>query len=387
MATTKAPATSEEANQPAISPRQRLPVSRRMAAPARGSAGIRGASFTAVSSPQEPSVVHVRASGLAVEGHDDGQSDHDFCRRHHHREEGQDLAGQIPLLSGEGDQGQIHRVQLQLDGHEDDQGIAPDEHSHGPDGEQKCGNQQEVGDRCPHDLTSVAEPASAGAGGRSEGTSMVSSSAIRRRPWSMAPIAATINNTEVTSKGKKYRLNRILASAWVFPPRFTAARSGSCSWANPMPTRTAKNTSTTRAAPKRRASQRWPFSRSVSGTAESTPSNMITNRKRTMMAPAYTMIWTTKRKGDPRIRKNKASVKKLTIRNRAECTALRARTMAPAARIEMGAITQNTLQSATQLSALARSPGRSPGVAVARAVAISRRWRLRGSRTPSRSCW
>src|SRR6266542_1352406 len=150
MATTKAPATSEEANQPALSPRQRLPVSRRMAAPARGSAGIRGASFIAVSSPQEPGIVHVRASGLAVEGHDDGQSDHDFCRRHHHREEGQDLAGQIPMLSGEGDQGQIHRVQLQLDGHEDDQGIAPYQDPNGPYGEQQCGDQEEVGDRRPH---------------------------------------------------------------------------------------------------------------------------------------------------------------------------------------------------------------------------------------------
>src|SRR6266496_2435667 len=125
--TAKAAATSAEANHPGALPRHLRPVSSSTAAPRRGRAGTSAASLTAASPSEQPGVVHVRGPGLAVEGHDDGEPHHHLRRRHHHREEGDDLSGQVPLLAGEGNQGQVDRVQLELDGHEDDQSIAADQ--------------------------------------------------------------------------------------------------------------------------------------------------------------------------------------------------------------------------------------------------------------------
>src|SRR5439155_26435954 len=126
------------------------------------------------------------------------------------------LSREVPDLAGEGHQGQVHRVQLQLHRHEDEQRVLADQHADGPDGEQQGGHQQEVGDGGPHGvaLPSVAAGArssegssssgSGGCAGPVAGRSMVGSSAIRRRPWSMAPMAAMISKAEVTSNGKKY---------------------------------------------------------------------------------------------------------------------------------------------------------------------------------------
>jgi hypothetical protein len=160
-------------------------------------------------------------------------------------------------------------------------------------------------------------------------------------------MAATISRIEVTSNGKKYGPNSTRARAWTLPPWFTAVKSGSSSRPIPMPSHTAVATSATRPAPSSTASHRWAFNRSTRLSLRSTPSSMITNRNRTMMAPAYTMIWTTNRNGDPRIRKNTARVKKFTMSSSAACTAFRASTMAIPDRTEIGAITQNTYQSAT----------------------------------------
>ena len=73
----------------------------------------------------------------------------------------------------------------------------------------------------------------------------------------------------------------------------------------------------------------------------------MTNRNSTMIAPAYTMIWTTNRNGDPRTRKKTARVKKLTIRRSAAWTAFRWKSRAAAESTEIGASTQNTTRSAT----------------------------------------
>src|SRR5438128_3455905 len=75
--TPKAAATVPAPSQPAEVPFQRRPVSRRIAAPARGRAGITGARLIR-SSLQQVRVVDVRASPLSVQRHDDGQADHDL---------------------------------------------------------------------------------------------------------------------------------------------------------------------------------------------------------------------------------------------------------------------------------------------------------------------
>ena len=111
---------------------------------------------------------------------------------------------------------------------------------------------------------------------------------------------------------------------------------------SPTPSLTAKNTSAASPKPRSTASGRWAFIRSTRLSSDATPSSMITKRKSTMMAPAYTMICTANRKGLPRTRKNTARQKKFTIKKSAEWTALRASSMASAAATATGANTQNT---------------------------------------------
>src|SRR5712692_5234996 len=73
------------------------------------------------------------------------------------------------------------------------------------------------------------------------------------------------------------------------------------------------------------------------------------------------MICTTKRKSEPSVKKNTAIVKRLTISSSAAWTAFRESTMAAADAIEIGATTQNTIQSPTLLPLLSagrRAEGR-----------------------------
>ena len=55
----------------------------------------------------------------------------------------------------------------------------------------------------------------------------------------------------------------------------------------------------------------------------STPSSMITNRNRTTIAPAYTMICATKRNSAPRVRNSTATESRFVTSSSAACTALR----------------------------------------------------------------
>src|SRR6478735_5031481 len=70
------------------------------------------------------------------DGHDDREPDHDLGRGHHHHEEGGDLAVEVAVLLGEGDQREVGGVEHQLDAHEDHDRVAPGEHSHAADGEE-----------------------------------------------------------------------------------------------------------------------------------------------------------------------------------------------------------------------------------------------------------
>ena len=83
-----------------------------------------------------------------------------------------------------------------------------------------------------------------------------------------------------------------------------------------------------------------------------------------MIAPAYTMIWTANRNGAPSIRKKTAIVKKFTMRNSAEWTALRMTASRRADATEMGAKTQNTM-----LSSGTYRPSSSIGVGAERRAA------------------
>src|ERR1051325_4608913 len=211
-AVTKDVATRSEASHPLEASRHRFPDRRRTAAPMRGNSGMSATSV--MSSPQHSGVVDIRRQALAVERDDDGQANHDLSGGHHHGEERQHLPVEVPSLTGEGHQREIHRVQLQLDRHEDDQGVPADQDAHRADGEQQAGDDQEVADGRPHG-SSRPGPTFAGCGrapgpapspfpaGSPRGASMVSSKAMRRRPCIIAPMAATISRTLVISNGRK----------------------------------------------------------------------------------------------------------------------------------------------------------------------------------------
>src|SRR6266496_916195 len=97
-ASTNDPATVTTPSHPTHHARHRLPVSRRMAAPARGSAGISATRTvdgrcedpapTAAIIPvirlplQQAGVVDVGAPPLPVQGYEDAQADHHLRRRH-----------------------------------------------------------------------------------------------------------------------------------------------------------------------------------------------------------------------------------------------------------------------------------------------------------------
>src|SRR4051794_10479463 len=123
----------------------RRPPSSSTAAPASGSAM---SSQVALSSPltgtvsmcpespirsvlQQVDVVDGGGAAGPVDRHDDRQADDDLGRGDHHDEERDELAVEGAAGPGEDDQGQVHRVEHQLDAHEDDDRVAPDQH---PDG-------------------------------------------------------------------------------------------------------------------------------------------------------------------------------------------------------------------------------------------------------------
>src|SRR5436309_8841458 len=127
------PATVAEANHPANLPSLR-PKKTFTAAPARGRAGTSQMSLSTVpSAPQHRGVVDARALAAAEHVHDDRQAHDDLGRCHHHREERQDLAVQAVVHPAEGHEREVHRVQLELDGHEDDERVLAHEHADGAD--------------------------------------------------------------------------------------------------------------------------------------------------------------------------------------------------------------------------------------------------------------
>src|SRR3954452_4053956 len=69
-----------------------------------------------------------------VDRHDDREADHDLSGGDDPHEEGDDLAVDRAGRAGEGDQGQVDRVEHQLDAHEDDDRVAPHQHADGADG-------------------------------------------------------------------------------------------------------------------------------------------------------------------------------------------------------------------------------------------------------------
>src|SRR5579863_564789 len=92
---------------------------------------------------QDVDVVSGGGGPAPEHGHDDRQADHDLGRGHDQYEEHIDLTADVVQVAGEGHERQIHGVQHQLDAHEHDQHVAPDQEPGGAQPEQD-GGQHEV---------------------------------------------------------------------------------------------------------------------------------------------------------------------------------------------------------------------------------------------------
>src|SRR5512142_1657926 len=213
-------------------------------------------STAALSVLQQVRVVDTGRPPGTEDGHDDGQAHHDLGGRHHHHEERHDLAVQRAVDPGERHERQVRGVEHELDAHEQDDGVAADEHAHGTDREQHRGQHDVVGkvhSSVPFGAASAAVSSRVGRIGemlRSDGVpsgsraGVATESEVANTPgpalgagllpganrarmsstWvirssrrfstcarSMAPTAAVISSAEVTSNAKTYRVNSRLA--------------------------------------------------------------------------------------------------------------------------------------------------------------------------------
>src|ERR1700693_4255149 len=112
-----------------------------------------------------------------------GQTHCGFGGGHHHHEEAVDVSIHLLELVGKSDEAQVHRVEHQLDGHEDGDNVAP-ENEAGHTQHKKNGAQDQI-------------PAQ-GDGGRQGGHGQTSFLAS-----TIAPTIAIRIRTEVTSKGSR----------------------------------------------------------------------------------------------------------------------------------------------------------------------------------------
>src|SRR3984957_13612192 len=120
----------------------RLPPSSKIAAPAAGNATSSQVKCVIPSALEQVGVVDRSRSTGTENRHDDGQPDHHLAGGDDHREERHHLAVEIAVQSGEGHEGEVNRVEHQLDAHEHDDRVAPQQHTGGADGEQQCGQIQ-----------------------------------------------------------------------------------------------------------------------------------------------------------------------------------------------------------------------------------------------------
>src|SRR6266498_347297 len=86
--------------------------------------------------PHERQLIHREAAAEPEYGHDDGEADGDLGGRHAQDEEDEHLPVDRAVALAEGHESQIGGVEHDLNGHEDDERIAPDEHAEGPNDEE-----------------------------------------------------------------------------------------------------------------------------------------------------------------------------------------------------------------------------------------------------------
>src|SRR6266540_6616098 len=204
----------------------RRPSSRRNTAPARGNARISQEVETAEGIRRSPlhalRLVDGGARLAAEERHDDREPDDDLGRGDDDHEEREDLTVQVPVHPRERDEREVHGVQHQLDRQEDHDRIATHEHSDHTGGEEHR-REREVLRRLDHTRSSLRASGEPASSFRSAMWDAASSSS-RRRPSTIAPIAAMRSRIEATSNGNMYLVNSTRPTASVLPDALARER-------------------------------------------------------------------------------------------------------------------------------------------------------------------
>src|SRR5438067_7916780 len=148
-------------------------------------------------------LVHVYHRPVAIGREDDSESDGDLGRGDHKHEDYEDAAALVdrPVFAREGHEREVRRVQHELDAHQDDDRIAPDEHA-GASGEEQHGRHRDVG----------AER------NRHRRRRMAASSGSSRLVSTIAPTMAARRSTDAISNGNAKSVNTLVASAGRSPP-------------------------------------------------------------------------------------------------------------------------------------------------------------------------
>src|ERR1700729_3668209 len=95
-------------------------------------------------------VVGHRGLAAAEVRHHDPQAHHDLGCGHHEHEEHDRLPADVVEHAGEGDEGEVGRVEHQLNAHQHDQDVAPHQEADGTDGEDDGGQAEVPGSREAH---------------------------------------------------------------------------------------------------------------------------------------------------------------------------------------------------------------------------------------------
>ena len=139
-----------------------------------------------------PQLIDVERQAAAEDGDDQPQADDHLAGRHDHHDQGEDLPRLVAGHPAEGHQGEVARVQHQLQAEQDDHRAAADQHAAGADREQ-----QRREDDVPLDAHRDPPP-----GGETPAPAAAPSPEERRRPASTtAPTAAISRRRDAASKG------------------------------------------------------------------------------------------------------------------------------------------------------------------------------------------
>src|SRR6185312_15779785 len=133
-------------------------------------------------------LVHIQSLTRAEDGENNRQSHGGFGRCHHHHEEYENLSAHLVPMTGKGNERKVHRIEHQLNRHENGDDVALDEERRHANGEQNRAEDQVPGQW-------------------NHGRSL--------RASTTAPMMAIRTSTDVTSNGSRNSRKSAMPRSWV----------------------------------------------------------------------------------------------------------------------------------------------------------------------------